>query len=230
MSRQKLRYPPGWKPTPTLPHVARLLAEIAPTKKRNDIRCHCGALMRLIDGPYGRFYGCRRWPDCNGRIRAAYDGAPLVQLYPYPTWQEHLLRPDPFSGDELHGPAVGETPQPRRRTKKSGHRNPVQTTPECYLRLADDTDEFEAVAPGFGLPNVRHHVGSTVVHIVNNDEFGPSPEMPAVVPEAQGVGSAELRWIESVCFAPLEVVVGGDDEAVAALGQLPGAGGLATPW
>jgi len=96
VSRPAHRYPPGWKPTPTLPHVAKLLRDIAPTKKRDDIRCTCGAFMRLIDGPYSRFYGCRRWPDCKGRVPAGFDGAPFGKPTPNPTWHEHLLASDPF--------------------------------------------------------------------------------------------------------------------------------------
>jgi ssDNA-binding Zn-finger/Zn-ribbon topoisomerase 1 len=37
----------------------------------------CGAPMALRDGAYGRFWGCSRWPACNGVHGAHPSGAPL---------------------------------------------------------------------------------------------------------------------------------------------------------
>ena len=33
--------------------------------------------MTLRDGKYSRFYGCTRWPECNGSHGAHADGTPL---------------------------------------------------------------------------------------------------------------------------------------------------------
>jgi len=91
--------PPGWKRTPTLPHVALMQAQIAPTQKRKDLQCHtCGARMRLIDGPYSRFYGCRKWPKCTTRIRANWDGTPIMVTKDRPSLTEAMLA---VMGDDI---------------------------------------------------------------------------------------------------------------------------------
>lgn len=32
------------------------------------VTCYCGAVMRLRDGRWGKWYSCPRWPECDGAV------------------------------------------------------------------------------------------------------------------------------------------------------------------
>jgi ssDNA-binding Zn-finger/Zn-ribbon topoisomerase 1 len=91
------RYPEGWVPKQRLPGVQLRMNQIAITHrmKLSCPVCERGP-MRLIDGPYGRFYGCKHWPDCVSRIAAEYDGTPKYQKKKLPpkSFEEQLLTDD----------------------------------------------------------------------------------------------------------------------------------------
>lgn len=40
--------------------------------------CYCGAEMRKCTGPYGDFFGCSRWPACDGKATLDQEGNPGV--------------------------------------------------------------------------------------------------------------------------------------------------------
>jgi len=41
-------------------------------------QCYCGSSMVLRTSTlYGGFWGCSRWPDCDGKVGAHPDGTPL---------------------------------------------------------------------------------------------------------------------------------------------------------
>lgn len=37
--------------------------------------CFCGSAMTLREGKFGSFYGCNRWPDCEGTATLHPDGS-----------------------------------------------------------------------------------------------------------------------------------------------------------
>jgi ssDNA-binding Zn-finger/Zn-ribbon topoisomerase 1 len=44
----------------------------------HELTCtQCGAPMRVKDGKFRSFYGCSRWPGCDGAIGMHADGTPL---------------------------------------------------------------------------------------------------------------------------------------------------------
>lgn len=48
-----------------------------PKAVTNLICADCGARMEVRASKYGAFYGCVRWPECNGTHGAHPDGSPL---------------------------------------------------------------------------------------------------------------------------------------------------------
>lgn len=141
--------PPGWKRTPTLPHVALKLSKIVPTKARDDLHCRmCGARMRLIDGPYGRFYGCHRWPKCVTIIKSEYDGTPIMQPQDRPPLKQAILL---VMGDDTCN--AGEI---LRRLSQKGWNPTNAKDPEQYIgyMLSSSRDVFKRVPPR-GYRNAR---------------------------------------------------------------------------
>lgn len=48
------------------------------TYKTYPVTCaECGSVMRLVNGRFGLFYGCTRWPHCRGAHKAHPDGRPV---------------------------------------------------------------------------------------------------------------------------------------------------------
>jgi hypothetical protein len=48
--------------------------------KTKDILCpSCGSLMRLIDGKFGKFWGCTKYPNCRATRQAALIGKTTVR-------------------------------------------------------------------------------------------------------------------------------------------------------
>lgn len=46
-------------------------------KERYDLKCgECGSEMQLRKSKHGAFYGCTKWPDCDGTHGAHADGSP----------------------------------------------------------------------------------------------------------------------------------------------------------
>lgn len=42
-----------------------------------ELQCYCGAPMVLREGKYGSFYGCTKYPECDGAMGVHPDGEPM---------------------------------------------------------------------------------------------------------------------------------------------------------
>jgi len=74
------------KPRAALP---RMNGEIGDLKPSGDPICFCGAGMQFRTSRHGGFYGCARYPECDGLVGAHRDtGAPLG--LPAPQWVRQI--------------------------------------------------------------------------------------------------------------------------------------------
>lgn len=45
--------------------------------QEHDLKCYCGSPMKLRDSKYGPFYGCIKYPECDGAMGVHPDGTPM---------------------------------------------------------------------------------------------------------------------------------------------------------
>ena len=53
------------------------MSQIGAKPEEHEVECLCGAKCRLRAGPFSWFYGCERYPECDGKVGAHPDGKPL---------------------------------------------------------------------------------------------------------------------------------------------------------
>jgi ssDNA-binding Zn-finger/Zn-ribbon topoisomerase 1 len=59
--------------------------ELGSINSEGQLLCYCGSLMVSRESEYGEFFGCERWPDCDGIVGAhKKTGEPLG--LPAPQW------------------------------------------------------------------------------------------------------------------------------------------------
>lgn len=78
---------PRYTSSPKAPGVQEKLDTIPVTVNRKDLVCpKCGSKMKLLEGTWGRFYGCVTWraTGCRGAISAHFNGAPKYADAPAP--------------------------------------------------------------------------------------------------------------------------------------------------
>lgn len=83
----------------------------------------CGSPMQLRSSRFGPFYGCTRWPECDGTHGAHPDGAPLGRPADYDTRRARIKAHEAFDG-------LWQTGRLKRRTAYNWMQRAMRLRPE----------------------------------------------------------------------------------------------------